>query len=238
MCRRPKKAPWYNARHIFVSIRLLDARSDAPSQRIITCAIASVASRDVKTTQRHLPHECKESNQRTENSFRTMNTTRWHKERKENPRSTSTPCLTSKLSKETGQLIKLTGARRSRSFSFILSPQPSPFLSQPINGERRAFLAVTQRLLWQRQPNNHASSISWHSMSRAMWQLNATSASSQSCKKREILSPSPHNPMTCSASLHTLLPREPLEDTLLSSDQASPHFPTLDYVHSSPKSGA
>ena len=47
-----------------------------------------------------------------------------------------------------------------------------------------------------------ASYISWHSMSRAMWQLSATFACSQSCRKREILPPDPCNPMTCNASLH------------------------------------
>ena len=56
---------------------------------------------------------------------------------------------------------------------------------------------------WQRQPSYRASCISWHSMSRAMWQLKATFANYQSFKKRESLSPSPYNPMTCSASLHT-----------------------------------
>ena len=81
------------------------------------------------------------------NSLRTTITTRWHKERKGNTRSTSTPCLTSKLSKETGQLNQLNRARRSRSFSFHLSPQPSPFLSQPFHGERKAVIAMTKGLL-------------------------------------------------------------------------------------------
>ena len=40
--------------------------------------------------------------------------------------------------------------------------------------------------------------------------------------RREILRPSPCNPMTCSDSLHTLLSRESLVDTLSSSGQASP----------------
>ena len=69
---------------------------------------------------------------------------------------------------------------------------------------------------------HQASFTSWHSMSRAMWQLSATFANSQSCNKREILSPDPCDPMTCNASLHTLPSREPLENTLSSSDQASP----------------
>ena len=55
-----------------------------------------------------------------------------------------------------------------------------------------------------------------------MWQLKATFASSHSSKKREILSPCPYNPMTCNVSFPTLHSREQLEDTLSSSDQASP----------------
>ena len=47
-----------------------------------------------------------------------------------------------------------------------------------------------------RYTHYQASFISWHSTSRAMWQLSATFANSQSCKKREILSPDPCNPMT------------------------------------------
>ena len=122
---------------VFVLIRFLNAGDDVPSQRR---KYAPVTTRDVKTTERHLLTHCKESNQCMENSLSTMNTTRWHKDRKENPRSTNTPCLTPKLSKETGQLNQLNGARRSRSLSFILSPHPSPFLS-------KAFLAVTNGLL-------------------------------------------------------------------------------------------
>ena len=67
-------------------------------------------------------------------------------------------------------------------------------------------------------------------------------ASSQSCRKREILSPAPYNRMTCNASLHTLQSRRPLEDTLSSSDQASPSLYHTGLCgqpifHSSPKSG-
>ena len=52
------------------------------------------------------------------------------------------------------------------------------------------------RLTWQ--PHIcQVSCISWHSRSRAMWQLSATFANSQSCRKREILSP---GPCTCNAS--------------------------------------
>ena len=43
--------------------------------------------------------------------------------------------------KEAGQPTQLKRTRRSRSFSFIsLSPHPSPFLSQPLHGERKALL--------------------------------------------------------------------------------------------------
>ena len=49
--------------------------------------------------------------------LRTMNITRWHKERKKKPRSTSTPCLTSKLSRETGQPNK---TQQSSPFAFLL----------------------------------------------------------------------------------------------------------------------
>ena len=78
---------------------LKDAGDDAPSRKEISHEqVRLLLRRDVKTIQRHLPHACKESSQRIENYLRTMNTTRWHKEMKENPRSTSTPCLTSKLS--------------------------------------------------------------------------------------------------------------------------------------------
>ena len=59
-----------------------------------------------------------------------------------------------------------------------------------------------------------ASFIPRHSMSKPIWQLSATFANSQSCKKREILSPDPCNTLTRNASLHTLPSREPLEDTL------------------------
>ena len=87
-----------------------------------------------------------------------------------------------------------------------------------------------------------ASYISWYNMSRAMWQLSATFANSQSCKKREILSPVPCNPMTCNTSLHTSPSQEPLEDTLSSSSQASPSLSHIGLFwqpicHSSPSSG-
>ena len=46
--------------------------------------------------------------------------------------------------------------------------------------------------------------ISWHNMSRAIGQLNAIFAISQSCKQEETLSPDPCNPVTCNASFFTL----------------------------------
>ena len=49
--------------------------------------------------------------------------------------------------KKLASSTKLNGARRPRSFSFILSPQPSPILTQPVHGERKAFLAVTKGLV-------------------------------------------------------------------------------------------
>ena len=67
--------------------------------------------RGATTIQRHLPHSCKESHQRIENALRTMTkNTRWHKERQENPRTTSTPSLT---------LLLLTTPRHVRNPTFI-----------------------------------------------------------------------------------------------------------------------
>ena len=82
----------------------------------------------------------------------------------------------------------------------------------------------------------------FHTVSKAMWQLNATFANSQSCRKRKILSPGQYKPMTWNASLHTLPSREPLEETLSSSDQASPSLSHIGLFgqpifHSSPRPG-
>ena len=125
--------------------------------------------------------------------------------------------------------VQLNGARRSRSFFLqFLSPQPSPFMSQPVHGVREASLGVTRGLLAaaDQLPGPHA--LPAYSMSRATWQLSATFANSQYCRKREILSPSPCNPTTCNASLHTLLSRSlfrlPTKLRL--------HSPTLDYLGS------
>ena len=50
----------------------------------------------------------------------------------------------------------------------FLSPHASPLLSQPVHGERKASLAVTNGPLWQQQPSYQASCISWHNLSRAL----------------------------------------------------------------------
>ena len=91
------------------------------------------------------------------------------------------------------------------SFPLVVASHQIPLLSchgaSTVRGEH---LCRDSRPLGS-QTHYQASFISWHSMSRAMWQLSATFANSQSCKKREILSPDPCNPMTCNASLHTFL---------------------------------
>ena len=64
----------------------------------------------------------------------TIHTTKGHNKMKGSPHPKATMFkLTSKLSKETGQLNQLNSARRSRSVS--------SFLSQPVHGERKTFLA-------------------------------------------------------------------------------------------------
>ena len=88
----------------FFLIRFIDAGNDAPSQKEISHVLLRLLLQGT-LKQFHatfLTRAQSQKNQRIENSLRTMNTTRWHKERKENHRSTGTPCLTSKLSKETG----------------------------------------------------------------------------------------------------------------------------------------
>ena len=54
---------------------------------------------------------------------------------------------------------------------------------------------------------------SWHNMSRATWQLKATFATSQSCRKRAIVSPHPCSPTTNNTSLPTLFSLELHDDT-------------------------
>ena len=79
------------------------------------------------------------------------------------------------------------------SFPLIVSSHHNPLLSchgpSKVRGEHSC---RDSRPLGS---NTHcqASCISWHSMSRAMRQLKATTANSQSFKKREILSPTPYN---------------------------------------------
>ena len=68
------------------------------------------------------------------------------------------------------------------------------FTSFPFCKTRRAQNPAQPRIL-------STSCNSWHNMSRATWQLKATFATSQSCRKRAIVSPDPCSPMTNSASL-------------------------------------
>ena len=82
------------------------------------------------------------------------------------------------------------------------SPQPSPLLPQPVHDERKALLAATEGLLTT-QPRYKASCISWHNISRAMWQLKATFTSSQSSRKRD-LQPDWSRPVASGARLSTL----------------------------------
>ena len=56
----------------------------------------------------------------------------------------------------------------------------------PLTTILKGFLAVTKRPLWQQQPSNQASCISWHNISRAMWQLKATLPRSQSSRKSDL----------------------------------------------------
>ena len=120
---------------------------------------------------------------------------------------------------------QLKRACRSRSFFLhFLSPRPYSF-----SVTARPTVRGRLILLWHWafsgsiNPTYQASCISWHNISMAMWQLNATLASSQSSRKREreTLSSGPYYPMTSSAPLHTLFSRETLDETLSSSDQAS-----------------
>ena len=67
----------------------------------------------------------------------------------------------------------------------FLSPHPSPFLSQPFHGERKACPAV-RGPLWQQQPSHQASCISWHNKYRA---IKATLHSSPSSRKRASVAP-------------------------------------------------
>ena len=53
---------------------------------------------------------------------------------------------------------------------------------------------------------------SWHNMSRAIWQLKATLATFQSCRKRAIVLPDPCSPMTNNAPVPTLFSSELVDD--------------------------
>ena len=121
-------------------MRFKDAGDDAPSQREISHVLVRLSLQGTLTqfNATFLTHATSQINA-LKNSLRTMNTTRWHKERKENLRSTGTPCLTSTLSKETGQLNK------TQWISFVRVPSPS-FNSQSKGGACPPFdlLSYTQ----------------------------------------------------------------------------------------------
>ena len=72
-------------------------------------------------------------------------------------------------------------------------------------------------LLWQQ-----ASCISWHNESRAMWQLKATLARSQTARKRDTYSLDPFCPVTLIASLSSLCSRTSDEERPSLSDHQSP----------------
>ena len=101
-------------------------------------------------------------------------------------------------------------------FNFSLTTSLS-FLSQPVHGESEAFACSDSGLSWQRQHSFRASCTSWH-ISRAMWQLKATLASSQSSRKRNTLSPDQCSPMTCRARLSTMCSRKSDEERPFLSD--------------------
>ena len=87
---------------------------------------------------------------------------------------------------------QIEGDRPANSAQRDTSPTSFPFCKR-----RRAQNPNQPRLL-------STSYNSWHSMSRATWQLKATFATSQSCRKRAIVSPDPCCLMTNNASLPTL----------------------------------
>ena len=102
--------------------------------------------------------------------------TRWHK-RKEDPRSTSTPCLNIKIPNETSQpTTQLKRARRSRSFSFI----PLTTLKEGTEASEHLLLPSRHSEHSERgEPSDselsqHASLTSWNERSIDKWQLNAT----------------------------------------------------------------
>ena len=120
-------------------------------------------------------------------------------------------------SKDPDEPAQLKTACRSHSFFLFSHHISTPLESQPVHGERKANLAVTLRLLWQHHPTTrpHAFPGTTHP-----GQCNNLTPPSQA-PNPSGRSPSPYNPMTCSASLHTLFSPETLDETLSSSDQAS-----------------
>ena len=145
-------------------------------------------------------------------TFKTIHTTKWHK-RKEGTPSIHKHTMSKHQNSEGDWPAKTTQKGSPLTFLLLHFSQHNPLLSCHSPSTVREGL------------------ISWHSMSRAVWQLKATFPSSQSCTQREILPPGPNNPMTCNATLHTLSSREPQEDTLSSSDRASPSLPHIGPAH-------
>ena len=81
---------------------------------------------------------------------------------------------------------------------------PSLFFLFSFTTSQKGFPCSDNGPLWQRQPSHQAWCISWHIISRAMWQLKATLAGSQSCRKRDTFSPEKKCLITLNASLSSL----------------------------------
>ena len=131
---------------------------------------------------------------------------------------------------QTSQLLKLLTLRSSFETSACRSHSLFFFVFQPVHGKRKA-------CLWQQ-----ASCISWHNESRAMWQLKATLARSQSARKRDTYSPDPFCPVTLIARLSSLCSRTSDEERPSLSDHHSPSLSQSRLfkqpcLHMSPKSG-
>ena len=98
--------------------------------------------------------------------------------------------------------------RNALSLIFLQRRHMPPFPETKLKGSNKPAQLTgachsTDRLIQKpSQPRLLSTSYnSWHSVSNAVWQLRATSATSQSWRQREILSPDPCNPITYTASL-------------------------------------
>ena len=87
--------------------------------------------------------------------------------------------------------------------SFILSPLPSLFFLHSPSTVREGIPCRDSRPLCRSNPTTRPRAFPATTSPGPRVQLKAF-ANSQSFKKREVMSPGPYNPMTCSASLHTL----------------------------------